>query len=319
MSDLGDGRFDGAFLAQNFENLQPEKAVWKKYAQLYAHVDDERDRFLEFERWWNGYYTLSRNEILTITQNLFIGNRIESGEIRICEGCTVNLRRIRKPLVIFASRGDNITPPEQALGWIPQVWPTTAALKADGQRIVYLTHDHIGHLGIFVSASVARVEHRAILESLEEVEALAPGLYEMVIEKPDDDPRGLKPASSVRFEPREVSDLGISGGHSALELAAQVSRINEAGYDLFLGPWLRALTSPASAEALRALHPMRWTRTMFSERYNPWISSVKSAAGTVREQRVPLDENHPALRTEHELFELAAKQSRPSARRATLG
>src|SRR3546814_3925927 len=53
-ADLGNGRFDGAWLAQNFENLKPEKAIWEKYAHLFVAIDTERDRFLEFERWWNG-------------------------------------------------------------------------------------------------------------------------------------------------------------------------------------------------------------------------------------------------------------------------
>jgi poly(3-hydroxyalkanoate) synthetase len=82
LADLGDGRFDGAWLAQNFENLQPEKAIWEKYAELFSRIDTERDRFLEFERWWTGYYKLSREEILAITSNLFIGNRLETGEMR---------------------------------------------------------------------------------------------------------------------------------------------------------------------------------------------------------------------------------------------
>src|SRR3546814_14985094 len=76
--------------------------------------------------------------------------------------CVVDLKRIRNPLVIFASSGDNITPPHQALAWLPAIYPDTAALKAAGQRIVYLLNPHVGHLGIFVSASVARHEHRAI-------------------------------------------------------------------------------------------------------------------------------------------------------------
>jgi len=301
-ADLGDGRFDGASLAQNFENLQPEKAIWEKYAQLFARVDTERERFLDFERWWNGFYTLSREEILAITENLFIGNRLETGEMRICEGCHVDLQRIRNPIVVFASKGDNITPPEQALGWIPRVWPDTAALKAAGQRIVYLTHDHVGHLGIFVSASVARLEHRAILESLDDVEALAPGLYEMKIENPSGDPDCHKPAFSVRFEPREVTDLGISVEDAELSQVAQISQINEAAYDLFLGPWIRTITTPASAEMLRTLHPMRWTRKMFSERYNPWMGFVKSAAEQVRKDRVPLPDDDPAMCAEQALI-----------------
>jgi poly(3-hydroxyalkanoate) synthetase len=178
-ADLGDGRFDGAWLAQNFESLKPEKAIWEKYANLFTNVDTERDRFLDFERWWNGFYTLSRPEILSITQNLFIGNQLEGGEMRIGDHCVADLRKIKNPMIIFASYGDNITPPAQALGWIPAAYKDTADLKAAGQRIVYLTNAHVGHLGIFVSASVAKLEHRAILESLGKIEKLKPGLYEM--------------------------------------------------------------------------------------------------------------------------------------------
>ena len=182
VADLGNGRFDGAWLVQNFENLKPE-AIWEKYAGLFTDIDHECERFLSFERWWNGYYFLSREEILAIVENLFIGNKVEQGLFRVCEGCFADLRRIRNPLVIFASYGDNITPPHQALGWIPAVYRSTEDLRAAGQRIVYLTNPHVGHLGIFVSGAVARFEHRAILESIGEIEALSPGLYEMKIRK----------------------------------------------------------------------------------------------------------------------------------------
>lgn len=307
-ADLGDGRFDGAWLAQNFENLQPEKAIWQKYAHLYTHVDSEAERFLEFERWWNGFYALSRDEILAITRNLFIGNRLENGEMRICEGCSVDLRRVRNPMVIFASRGDNITPPAQALGWIPKLYEDTEALKAAGQRIVYLINPHVGHLGLFVSASVARLEHRAILESLDEIEALAPGLYEMKIDNPTGDPDCHKPAFGVRFEPREVSDIGEVHDPDELKNVARVSEINEAAYDLFVGPWIRAVTTPASAEALKAMHPMRLTRLMFSDRYNPWMRLVRLQAEALRKSRAPLPEDSPALKAERAALDAVGRR-----------
>ncbi len=200
LADLGDGRFDGAWLVQNFENLKPGNALWDKYVNLFMRVDAERERFLAFERWWGGFYFLGREEIFAIVENLFIGNQIEKGIFRICDGCTADLRRIRNPIVIFASSGDNITPPHQALGWIPVVYRDTADLRAAGQRIVYLINPHVGHLGIFVSASVAKFEHRAILESLAEIAALEPRLYQMKIENPTGDPDCHKPHYSVRFE-----------------------------------------------------------------------------------------------------------------------
>ena len=65
----------------------------EKYTSLFSKVDTERERFLEFERWWNGFYFMSREEIVAIIENLFIGNKLEKGEFRICDGCVADLRR----------------------------------------------------------------------------------------------------------------------------------------------------------------------------------------------------------------------------------
>ncbi|WP_448325988.1 DUF3141 domain-containing protein [Sulfitobacter sp. M13] len=297
-ADLGDGRFDGAWLAQNFESLKPEKAIWEKYANLLTNVDTERDRFLDFERWWNGFYTLSRPEILSITQNLFIGNQLESGEMTIGDHCVADLRKIKSPMIVFASYGDNITPPAQALGWIPEVYKDTADLKAAGQRIVYLTNAHVGHLGIFVSASVAKLEHRAILESLDKIEKLKPGLYEMKIDNPSGDPDCHAPEYKVTFEPRKVSDLKHDVPEQAFEKVEQVSKINEAFYSTFVSPWVRLMTTPASAEMLRLMHPMRVSRLMFSESYNPWMQFVRQTATSIAETRVPLEPDNSMIQRE---------------------
>ena len=298
ISDLGNGRFDGAWLAQNFENLQPEKAIWGKYAGLFNQVDTERDRFLEFERWWNGFYFLSREEIVAIAENLFIGNKLEQGEFRICEGCFADLRRIRNPLVIFASYGDNITPPYQALGWIPVVYKDTEDLRQAGQRIVYLTNPHIGHLGIFVSASVARFEHRAILESLDEIEALAPGLYEMKIDNPSGNPDCHRSEYTVRFEARQVEDLQFPRQTEAFERVRETSEFNETLYRTFVSPWVQASTNPWVAESLKWLHPMRTSRYMFSETFNPWMRGIAAIADSVARGRTPLPQDHPMMEQE---------------------
>ncbi|WP_024882417.1 DUF3141 domain-containing protein, partial [Methylosinus sp. LW3] len=273
LADLGNGRFDGAWLVQNFENLKPE-AVFEKYANLFSNVDGERERFLEFERWWNGFYFLSREEIIAIIDNLFIGNKIEEGKFPVCEGCVADLRRIRNPLVIFASYGDNITPPHQALGWIPVVYKDTRDLEAAGQRIVYLTNPHVGHLGIFVSAKVARLEHRGILESLHELDALAPGLYEMKIDNPSGDPDCRKPQFSVRFERRKVEDLRFRAANDAFERVRQVSEIYERLYSTFSSPLVRGVANPWTAALLEWLHPMRTSRYLFSSAFTPWMQGV---------------------------------------------
>jgi len=301
LADLGNGRFDGAWLAQNFENLNPAHTLWDKNYRVFADVDAERERFLEFERWWSGFYFLSREEITAIVENLFIGNKLERGEMRICEGCVADLKRIRNPIVIFASYGDNITPPPQALNWIPAVYPTTEALKAAGQRIVYLLNPHVGHLGIFVSASVARLEHRAILENLEELEALTPGLYEMKISNPTNDPDCRRPQYSVVFEERKVEDIRFEYPSKEFERVRKVSEFNEYLYDDFVSPWVRASANPISAEWLKWVHPMRASRYLYSEKFNPWMAGVAALAPWVNEHRDSLSENNPLLVHEREL------------------
>ncbi|WP_315986557.1 DUF3141 domain-containing protein [Microvirga sp. Mcv34] len=283
LADIGQGRFDGAWLVQNFENLKPE-AVWEKYANLFTHIETERERFLEFERWWNGFYFLSREEIVAIVENLFVGNRLEEGLVQVCDGCHVDLRRIRNPLVIFASYGDNITPPHQALGWIPAVYVSTDDLKRAGQRIVYLTNPHVGHLGIFVSAKVANLEHRAILANLSRIEELEPGLYEMRIGVPTD---GTEGSLEVTFEEQRVEDLRFDYPRSSFERVRAMSEADEAAYRTFVSPWIQAAVTPWSAAMVEALHPMRVSRTIFAEAFNPWMRGVRTLAA--------MEQDHAAL------------------------
>ena len=287
LADLGNGKFDGAWLVQNFEALNPGQALWDKYYDLFARIDDERERFLEFERWWSGFYFLSREEILAIVENLFIGNRLEQGLMRICECCFADLKRIRNPLLVFASGGDNITPPHQALGWIPAVYGSTGELKAAGQRIVYLLNPHVGHLGIFVSASVARREHRAILENVDAIEALAPGLYEMRILSETGDEACAKPQYRVAFEPRRVEDIRHDYPAAAFEKVRDISETAEFFYSKVVSPWIRFCVTPAGAAALSRLHPLRMSRYVFATEINPWAQFVAGLAQFVTGYRQP--------------------------------
>jgi hypothetical protein len=293
LADLGDGKLDGAWLVQNFENLNPANTLWGKNYNVFANIDTERQRFLDFERWWTGYHFLSREEILAIVQDLFIGNKLERGTLKVDEHCFVDLKRIRSPLVIFASSGDNISPPHQALNWVAAVYPTTADLKKAGQRIVYLLNPHVGHLGIFVSSGVARLEHRAILESLGDLRALKPGLYEMKISNPTGDPDCRKPQYTVHFEEREVEQIRYAYPQRSFEKVREVSEWNEAVYQNTLRPWVTAFSNPLSAEALKWLHPMRSSALMFSEHLNPWMLPLKLFAPFLAQQRMPVNQDNP--------------------------
>jgi hypothetical protein len=303
LSDLNQDRFDGAWLVQSFESLKPGNALWDKYANLFTRIDTEQERFLDFERWWGGFYRLSGEEIVAIVEDLFVGNKLERGQVRIDEHCVADLKRIRNPLIIFASYGDNITPPHQALGWIPEVYASTDELKRAGQRIVYLTNPHVGHLGIFVSASVARFEHRAILEHLGEIEALAPGLYEMKIDNPTGDPDCAQDQYAVRFEPRRIEDVRFDYPVHAFERVRQVSEWNERAYGTFVSPWVKAVANPWLSASLQWLHPMRSSRYLWSERFLPWMGAIAVLADAVSKNRHALAEDHALLAQERRLIE----------------
>ena len=122
---------------------------------------------------------MNREEIEWITQNLFVGNKVWSGTPQGGPGGIFDLRQIKVPIVLFASLGDNITPPQQAFNWVADVYGSTEEIKARGQVIVGLMHEDIGHLGIFVSGRVAKKEHAQIVSVLKSIEALPPGLYGM--------------------------------------------------------------------------------------------------------------------------------------------
>ena len=77
-SDLGAGRFDGAWLVQNFENLDPANTLWSKQYNLYANVDTEGPRYLQFEKYWGGHVFLNDVEMQYIVDNLFIGNKLST-------------------------------------------------------------------------------------------------------------------------------------------------------------------------------------------------------------------------------------------------
>ena len=93
----------------------------------------------------------------------------------------VDLRNIKSPIIVFCSWGDNITPPQQALDWILDLYDDVKEIIANGQTIVYTLHQTIGHLGIFVSGKVATKEHREFVSCMEMIDLMPPGLYEAII------------------------------------------------------------------------------------------------------------------------------------------
>jgi hypothetical protein len=300
-SDLGAGKFDGASLVQNFENLNPANTFWNKYYQVFANVDTETERFLEFERWWGGYFLLNREEIEWITQNLFIGNKVWSGAVKAGAGKAFDLRDIKVPIVLFASAGDNITPPQQAFNWVADVYGSTEEIKARGQVIVGLMHQDVGHLGIFVSGKVAKREGTQIASVLKSIEALPPGLYGMQIkEKKDGDGKPTYEVSFVELRLEEIVgrlNRFKRADERPFEAVKVVSEVNQRAYELFGRPLVQAVSNEYGAKLSREFHPLRFQRWSFSD-LNPWLGWLAPAAQAVRAQRKAVAPDDPARKAE---------------------
>jgi pimeloyl-ACP methyl ester carboxylesterase len=295
MGDLGNGKFDGAWIVSNFESLNPANTYWTKQHNLYAKIDTEPPRYLEFEQWWGGHVLLNAAEMQFIVDELFVGNKLATAEIRARDGTRVDLRNIRSPIVVFCSKGDNITPPQQALDWILDLYESVDDIRAHGQTIVYAVHESIGHLGIFVSGSVAKKEHDEFANNIDLIDMLPPGLYEAVMtpKRPDQASADLIGGDYlVRFEARTLADIRALGGNDTEDerkfaTVARVSEINLGLYRMFLRPWVQSWANEGFARWMRQLHPLRLQFEMFSHS-NPFMRPLPAYVDKVRNNRQPV-------------------------------
>src|SRR6478609_1722169 len=299
-SDLGGGKFDGAHLVENFESLNPANTYWEKYYRLFDDVDDEAQRFLEFERWWGGYYLMNEEEIRWIVNNLFIGNKLSQGEARLGPGRYFDLKSIKQPIIVFASMGDNITPPQQAFNWISDLYSSTEEIKANGQTIVGLIHRDIGHLGIFVSGKVAKKEHTQIISVLKYIQELPPGLYGMEIEETVGADGNVE--YDVTLRERKLEDLKRLQKYDRVdekpfEAVAALSELTERAYELLVRPAVREATPEWVAKVLREWHPLRVQRWWLSDR-NPLLAGLPHAAEMARAYRRPRSRDNAGRRAE---------------------
>ncbi|HYP64656.1 MAG TPA: DUF3141 domain-containing protein [Acidocella sp.] len=306
--DLGHGIFDGASLVANFESLNLANTYWTKPYNVYAKVDTEGERFLDFETWWGNPVLLNAEEMQWIADNLFVGNRLSTGEIRNRDGVRVDLRNIKSPIIIFCSWGDNITPPHQALDWVLDLYEHEREIIENGQTIIYTMHQTIGHLGIFVSGKVATKEHGEFVSAMELIDLMPPGLYEAVITEVDEATENRELVHGrylFRLEMRTLDHIRAIGGNDEADerrfaTAARVSDVNLGLYRTLAAPALRAAVSEPLAEALRDMHPNRLRFAMFSDR-NPLMRPVKSTAEAVRASRKPAAAGNPFLAMQEEM------------------
>jgi len=309
--DLGNGIFDGANLVANFESMHPDNTYWKKIYNVYSNVDTEPPRFLEFEKWWGSPVLLNAEEMQSIADQLFVGNKLVSGELHSTNGLRIDLRNIKSPIIVFCSWGDDITPPQQALDWILDLYDHEDEIVKAGQTIVYCLHQSIGHLGIFVSGKVATKEHEEFAQSMDMIDSMPPGLYEAVITGVDEtveNPELVQGGYLFRLETRTLDDIRKLGGNSpeddtAFATVGRVSEINQGIYSTLMRPAVPAIVTETSAQLMRRSHPNRLRFEMFADE-NPFMRPVAEWAEAVRGNRRPVNPDNPFLAFEHMMSDM---------------
>ncbi len=302
-SDLGNGIFDGGHLVKNFENLNPANTLWGKNYDIWSTVDKGAGRFLEFEKWWGGHVNLNGEEIQCIVDQLFVGNHLSTGKIKTSSGAAINLRNIRSPIICFCSKGDNITPPQQALGWINDLYATDDEILSCGQTIIYAIHESVGHLGIFVSGGIAKKEHNEFASNIDLIDVLPPGLYEAVMTPKTDDvanPDLVTGDWIVRFEPRTIADIQVivqpsEKNERRFAAVRKVSEINLNLYRQWLRPLVRASVNDKTTLLMKKLNTSELQFQLFSKN-NPCMPQLAQLAEQVRAQRKIVSADNPLLK-----------------------
>jgi hypothetical protein len=197
---------------------------------------------------------------------------------------------------VFCSKADNITPPSQALDWILDLYGSIDDIRAWGQTIIYAVHESIGHLGIFVSGSVAKKEHDEFASNIDLIDVLPPGLYEAVMTQKEAGDTGdddlVRGNYLVHFEARTLDDIRALGGNTVEDerqfaAVARISEINLGLYRAFVQPWVKAWANAGFAEWMQKMHPLRLPYEMFTPA-NPFLKPIASWAAGVRENRQPV-------------------------------
>lgn len=303
LGDLGGGKFDGSYLIENFNGLNPANTLWSKQYNLFADIDNQGERYLEFERWWGDFIQFNTSEIKWLVDKLFIGNELTTGNLTLADGTKLDPRTITSPLITFVSDGDNISPPAQSAGWIADLYHDADEIRQHGKTIIYCLNHKVGHLAIFTASKVGKREDELFVENIDSIDIMPPGLYELVI----DTPEGQEVSGKIRshYEARTIDDIKALGWNNpeddrAFATAAKASQKISQAYDKTIHPFFKSFATPQIAALMKNLHPLRQSYTMFAEKINPFMGIFAKFAEHVTKQRVQIDQENPFLKLQQE-------------------
>ena len=185
-----------------------------------------------------------------------------------------------------------------------------------GQRIFYTIDPKVGHLAIFVGTKVAAKDHAEFINNMELIDAMPPGLYEIVItEKPGTEAsrQGEAGDFDLSIEERGLDDIRALDCNSLEDerefvAVARVSELNNALYQTFLQPWIKMMSGPQLARAALELNPLRLGYSLISDR-NPMMRAVAPLASYVGADRIPASADNPFIATQQQFSKAMVERS----------
>lgn len=153
------GNVPGEVLNSLFLSLMPVRLMQEKYVRLLTGSPDQRsvEDFVRMERWIFDSPPQAAAALAQFVRWFYQENALIRGTLRI-GGRTVDLRRLRQPLLNLYALGDHIVPPSAC-----------AAMKDYvGSRDYSACALKTGHIGMYVSRAGREEIPRRILSWLEE-------------------------------------------------------------------------------------------------------------------------------------------------------
>jgi hypothetical protein len=150
-----------------------------------------------------------------------------------------------------------------------------------------------------VSGKVAQKEHTEIIEALDYIEMLRPGLYVMELEETSGKGKDkyLSSFREVRLEDMHEFNRMQRKDEKPFEVVAEVSLLNEKAYSLFGRPIVKSMVNEKTAELTRNLHPLRVQRWLLSD-INPLMWPVGVMASKVEADRKQASQDNPFRKLE---------------------
>ena len=183
-------------------------------------------------------------------------------------------------------------------------------------------------MAIFVGTKVAAKDHAEFINNMELIDAMPPGLYEIVVaEKPGGEASNQAEGGDfdLTIEDRSLDDIRALGCNSIddereFAAVARVSELNNALYQTFLQPWIKMVSGPQVARAVLELNPLRLGYSLFSDR-NPMMRGVAPSANYVRAERTPASTDNPFMAMQQQFSKTmvdALSRVRPRRRRSPI-